>query len=823
MRGRKLSTRARRVVVLAACLCVALAAHVTQLAQRKREGVNVTGVASSTQGGNSVVSISGDGAMSHAQTWQDKDGTFNVVVPYGKTSLPSRGAGGVRVERVGDSLHISIPAKRGSSVTVRPNSNRLDLVIAGGVADGGEEKAAAPTRRERARAGEASRDNFADETAVQQGSQAPRRERAFDQNAQRTQDALRRADAAQSNQPPPTNAQDKSQAPPPQGVGDAAQSAPAPDAAEGFKAPETSGETSAAPAASMQVTTDAAEGGELFVSTASLVIVLFVFGGGLAATLFFVNRRRAQKADADDSDEAEERPSRSLTVRKESSALVAPAQDDAFETPKGDRRQSNVPVAQDRRATGKGAEDQNARFVAAYGGLVSDPKPQREESKSPARAESKSDVRGASSALPAVLFGAYRISEEIGKLVEGLPHSIEVLASRASDDRRAIETSLIKVLDSPEVDEDGKRRARRALEEYGFVARQSAALLLAQDTYDRLSAARVLRQVCSRASLPFLLEALFDNDSSVRAEVVASLGALGLPRALGALLDTARRYPDVPTAVIGPALTACSFEAIEMGWSATHDGRSYNASPTGELAAYDAAAFEPPAERLPEWLEDENFADALERLESADVEARIAAAQSLSRFRAARSVEALARMLERDESAAVRAAAVTSLGAIDHESVFAPVLLALADDSREVRAAAARAFSGLEFDRADACARTVETADAATLAAVAAACVKSGLAAQSLLRLAGEDRRHAFEAFSLLSMVAHGGESRVILDAVAGDRDHNVRLAAVRLAGLACVPELSDGLRELVARGGLPEAVRAAILEAVGAPEGSAA
>lgn len=821
-RDRKVTTRARLLVVLAACVCAALPAHVTQRAQRKREGVNVTGVASSTQGGNSVVSISGDGAMSHAQTWQDKDGTFNVVVPYGKTSLPARGAGGVRVERVGESLQIIIPAKRGSSVTVRPNANRLDLVIDGGLA-GGEEKASAPTRRDSARASEADRNDFADERAAQQSSQALRRERAFDQNATRNQDALRRSDSTQSNQPPPpTAAQDKTQAPE-QGAGDAAQGSNAADAAEGFKAPDASDETSAAPAAAMQVTTDAAgSGGELFASTASLLIVLFVFGGGIVAALFFLKRRRARLADADDSDEAEESPSRSLTVRKESSA-DAQAQDDVFETPKGDRRKSSVPVTQDRRATGQGAEDQNARFVAAYGALVAEPKTQRDESKPAARSESKMEARGASSSLPPVLFGAYRISEEIGKLVEGLPHSIEVLASRASDDRRAIETSLIKVLDSPEADEDGKRRARRALEEYGFVARQSAALLLAQDTYDRLSAARVLGQVRSRACLPFLLEALYDNDSSVRAEVVASLGALALPRALGALLDTARRYPDVPTTVIGPALTACSFESIEMGWTATHDARSYSASPSGELTTYDSAAFEPSAERLPEWLEDENFADALERLESADVEARISAAQSLSRFRAARSVEALAQMLARDESAAVRAAAVTSLGAIDHESVFAPVLLALADDSREVRAAAARAFSGLEFDRADACARTVETADAATLSAVAAACVKSGLAAQSLQRLAGEDRRHAYEAFSLLSMVARGGEQRVILDAVAGDRDHNVRLAAVRLAGLACVPELSEGLRELVARGGLPEAVRAAILEAVGAPEGSAA
>lgn len=42
-----------------------------------------------------------------------------------------------------------------------------------------------------------------------------------------------------------------------------------------------------------------------------------------------------------------------------------------------------------------------------------------------------------------------------------------------------------------------------------------------------------------------------------------------------------------------------------------------------------------------------------------------------------------------DPEAAVRAAAVASLGPIDHESVFAPMPIALSDESREFRAAAA--------------------------------------------------------------------------------------------------------------------------------------
>ena len=88
------------------------------------------------------------------------------------------------------------------------------------------------------------------------------------------------------------------------------------------------------------------------------------------------------------------------------------------------------------------------------------------------------------------LFGAYRVDQEIGKLVLGQAHRMDVLASRAPDDRRAMEVALIKALTSPNTQEEGRRRARQALEEYGFVARQSATLLAAHDICERASAAR---------------------------------------------------------------------------------------------------------------------------------------------------------------------------------------------------------------------------------------------------------------------------------------------------------------------------------------------
>jgi hypothetical protein len=89
----------------------------------------------------------------------------------------------------------------------------------------------------------------------------------------------------------------------------------------------------------------------------------------------------------------------------------------------------------------------------------------------------------------------YRVDQEVSKLVVGKPHRMDVMASRTVDDRRAIEASLIKAIESSDTTEDGRRRAREALEEYGFVARQSATMLMGRDAWERSSAARTLGQI----------------------------------------------------------------------------------------------------------------------------------------------------------------------------------------------------------------------------------------------------------------------------------------------------------------------------------------
>ena len=268
-------------------------------------------------------------------------------------------------------------------------------------------------------------------------------------------------------------------------------------------------------------------------------------------------------------------------------------------------------------------------------------------------------------------FGAYRIDQEVGKLVLGKAHRMDVLASRVPEDRRAIEASLIKALASLDSDNEGRKRARCALEDYGFVARQSALMLQGRDAWERSSAARVLGQIGSPASLPALIEALHDGDSIVRNQAVTSLGQLKHPAAIGALLDVGRRYSDIPPSILSESLSNCSVEGLgfldtlPFDLNEPMDGCSESATGLDPLTS---------PEQLPTGEEDDALLTMLTRLESSDSAERAQVARELGMHRAERSVAALCAAASHDADAMVRSAAVTALGVIDHESVFAPVL-----------------------------------------------------------------------------------------------------------------------------------------------------
>jgi HEAT repeat protein len=417
---------------------------------------------------------------------------------------------------------------------------------------------------------------------------------------------------------------------------------------------------------------------------------------------------------------------------------------------------------------------------------------------------------------PTSLFGAYRIDQEVGKLILGQPHRMDVLASRAIDDRRAIETSLIKGVNAPEMDDTARARAREALEEYGFVARQCANLLLAPDAFDRTSAARALGEIKSAAALPFLLESLYDSESIVRNQAVMSIGELKLPSAIGALLDIARTHPDVPSGLLSRTLSACSVEGLDFFDAVVSEPAQLGGF--HDLSVVDQITHLEPAnsvEELPATSDDEQLSSALALSASDDVQERAEALKTLAQFRVQSAVAAITHVARHDSEPSLRASAISSLGSIDHESVFPAILIGMADESREVRAAAARTLNRLSFDRADAYVRVIETSDAQTVGNVARACVQAGIVSQNIDRLASSDYRQAYEAFSLISLLAKAELHQPILDAIATHSNVDVRLKAVHLLASTGAPGIFEHLRELAVRDGVGEEVKTALLEAM--------
>jgi HEAT repeat protein len=415
---------------------------------------------------------------------------------------------------------------------------------------------------------------------------------------------------------------------------------------------------------------------------------------------------------------------------------------------------------------------------------------------------------------PTTLFGAYRIDQEVGKLILGQPHRMDVMGSRATDDRRAIETSLIKTVNAPDLDESARRRAREALEEYGFVARQCATLLLAPDAFERTSAARCLGEVKSEAALPFLLESLYDSESIVRNQAVVSIGELKMPSAIGALLDIARTHPDVPSALLSRTLSACSVEGLDffdaMPIEPAQLGMGHDLSVIEQITHLEPTSL---VEELPADSEDEQLVRALTLVKSSDVQDRAEALRLLAQFRVQSSLAAIALVARGDSEPNIRSIAVSTLGLLDHESVFPAILIGMADDSREVRASAARALNRLSFERADAYVRVIETSDDETISNVAKACIQAGIVSQNLDRLASSDHRQAYETFSLICLLAKASINDPVLEAIAGHPNMDVRLKTVHLLTCTGQPDTFELLRQLAVRDGVSEEVKTALLE----------
>jgi HEAT repeat protein len=179
----------------------------------------------------------------------------------------------------------------------------------------------------------------------------------------------------------------------------------------------------------------------------------------------------------------------------------------------------------------------------------------------------------------------------------------------------------------------------------------------------------------------------------------------------------------------------------------------------------------------------------------------------------AEAVSALAGVLGTEADPAVRASAITALGCIDHETTFVPIIIAMADDAREVRAAAARALSSLTIDRTEAYAQVAAQTDAASKKSVVATCIESGMQNQGSYRLGSTDRREAYLAFATLAGLASASEADLLIENIGQHPNETISAAAARVLVAFPAMDLLPALRQMAVSDNISEAQRTVPLE----------
>ncbi|MBV6495028.1 MAG: HEAT repeat domain-containing protein [Acidobacteria bacterium ACB1] len=173
------------------------------------------------------------------------------------------------------------------------------------------------------------------------------------------------------------------------------------------------------------------------------------------------------------------------------------------------------------------------------------------------------------------------------------------------------------------------------------------------------------------------------------------------------------------------------------------------------------------------------------------------AVKILAKFKTRNAVEGLSQMALYDLSANIRSKAVTALAEFDHESVFETILLACADPTREVRAAAARGLFRLSFDRAEAWKRIINTDDKFRISMAAKAAIESDILRKSIDRLIHQDMKIAYETFALVALVLKAGEVQPIIDVFKATKDDRVRLALIHVAAVVAEPDSIEAFKAL--------------------------
>lgn len=187
-----------------------------------------------------------------------------------------------------------------------------------------------------------------------------------------------------------------------------------------------------------------------------------------------------------------------------------------------------------------------------------------------------------------------------------------------------------------------------------------------------------------------------------------------------------------------------------------------------------------------------------------DEEVRELSVRILTAFKTRNSVDALSQVALYDLSSNLRSKAVTILSDFDHESVFETILLACADPTREVKAAAARALFHLSFDRANAWTRIADSDEEGRMRQTARAAIEADLVNRSLDRLVHQDNKIAREAAAFAALMIKSGETVEVFDALVKHKDLNVRKAILHIIKITKNQKALEKLYSLLEQNNLP-------------------
>lgn len=214
--------------------------------------------------------------------------------------------------------------------------------------------------------------------------------------------------------------------------------------------------------------------------------------------------------------------------------------------------------------------------------------------------------------------------------------------------------------------------------------------------------------------------------------------------------------------------------------------------------------------------DDKTLIEAIEKIKpfNATEDERETAISVLVNYKSRNSVEALTQVAHYDESARLRIAALSGLGEFNHESVFEPVLLTCADPAREVRAAAARTYARLSVNRAEAYTRIVESEDPERLRLASMVCIDSGLAQNTLARLAHHDKQQADDAFAMVRLLSAAGHFALITEVIS-NKDVKAGLVMVKALQVIKPMKMVPALYHLTTVNEIAPEVRKALSELV--------